>query len=252
MNLMRKLTTPPWLAVILGGPALVLMVLLMQTGLDDRGLFIPGHWCGILLWLLAVVMVILSALCVQRYSGKSKYGRMFPSSTAGALGLLGAAVAMAWSALGIFQAGSGFLELLAGLLGLAAAAATGYLAWCRHRGLRAHYLLWSLAAAYLMLRLMFAYREWSGEPELLRYCFPLLGSVCLTLGFYYRCAFSVGMGSRPLYLFFTQTAGFFCLVCLGAGFDLFYLGFLAWCLLDLPSLRPMKTGTREELPEDHP
>lgn len=252
MKMLKKLTTPPWLALGLGVPALILMALLMATGLDDRDLFIPGHFAGILLWILAAAMALLAFLAVRHYGGKAKYGRLFQSSVPAAIGILGAAVAVLWSAFRIWSDGSGILEASVALLGLAAGGSLVYLAWCRFRGLRGSFLLWSLVTVFLMLRLMLSYRVWSAQPALLRYCFPLFASVCAILAFYYRTAFGVGLGNRQPYLFFTQMGAFFCMTTLGAGFDLFYLGMLLWCLLDLPSLRPLKAAHREAAPEDQP
>lgn len=250
MKTLKKLTAPPWPALYLGIPALGFMVLLHRTGVDDRGLFIPGHFSGVFLWILTAAMTALTVAALLRYGGKTKYGRMFPPSTPAACGILAAAIAVLWSAWNIFRSGSGALEVAVGLLGLLCAIALVYLAWCRFRAIRGSFLLWCAVSVFLMMRLMFAYRSWSAQPELLHYCFPLLASVCVTLACYYRTAFAVGMGNRRLYLFFTQMGAFFCLVTLGSGFDLFYLGALLWCLLDLTSLRPLKTGAREELPED--
>lgn len=250
MKIVKKLTAPPWLALALGVPAFGLMALLMRAGLDDRNLFIPGHFAGILLWILSAAMAVIAFLSAQRYGGKAKYGRMFPASTPAACGILAAAAAVAWDAWSIWALRADMLDLAAALLGLAAAGSLVYLAWCRFRGLRGSFLLWTVATAYLMLRLMLRYRAWSGEPELLRYCFPLFASVCLILAFYYRTAFSVGLGDRKKYLFLTQLGAFFCLAVLGSGFDLFYLGMPVWCLLDLTALRPFRTGAREELPEE--
>lgn len=250
MNTLKKLTTPPWLALTFGIPALILMAALHLTGQDHRHLFVPGTVLEILLWILTAALVLLMVFSVQRYSGKAKFTRMFPPSAFGAAGILGAAIAVLWSAGEVYRSGAGVLELAACLLGLTAAAALVYLAWCRFRGLRGSYLLWCAVVIFLMMRLMFCYRMWSAQPELLRYCFPLLASVCLVLAFYYRTAFGVGLGNRRMYLFFSQTSAFFCLTALGTGFDLFYLGMLLWCLTDLTTLRPFKTGAREELPED--
>lgn len=250
MKIVKNLTAPPWLALVLGVPAFGLMALLMRTGLDDRKLFIPGHFAGILLWILAAAMATAAFLSTRRYGGKAKYGRMFPASTPAACGILAAAGAVAWSTWSIWTSGTDPLNQAVAIPGLAAVGSLVYLAWCRFRGLRGSFLLWSIVTASLMLRLMLSYRVWSSEPELLRYCFPLFASVCLTLAFYYRTAFSVGLGDRQNYLFFTQLSAFFCLTVLGSGFDLFYLGMLAWCLLDLTVLRPFKTGAREELPEE--
>lgn len=252
MNVFKKLAVPPWPALWLGAPAMILMALLMRTGLDDRNLFIPGHFAGILLWILSAAMTILTGLSVQHFGGKTKYGRMFPPSTPGALGILGASAGILWSAWQVWITSGGLLEWAVALLGFAAAVALVCLAWCRFRGMRNSFLPWSIVTAYLMLFLMLSYRDWSSQPELLRYCFPLFSSVCIILAVYHRTAFSVGMGSRRMYLFFSQMGAFFCLITLGANFDLFTLGMLLWCLLDTPNLRPAKPCVREQAPEEQP
>jgi hypothetical protein len=62
MNTTRKLTTPPWLALILGIPALALIAILHLTGQDDRRLFLPGHFAGILVWVLVFTMLVLTGI----------------------------------------------------------------------------------------------------------------------------------------------------------------------------------------------
>lgn len=250
MKILKKLLAPPWPALALGIPAMGFMFLLMTTGLDDKNLFIPGHYAGILVWLLTAAMAVALGLSLNRMGGRVKYGKMFPVSTPGAIGILGAAVGCLAGGLEIIREQTGIMEILAGALGILSAVALVYLAWCRFRGFRGSFLLWCGATAFLMLRLLFSYRIWSAQPELLRYCFPLLASVSVTLAMYYRTAFSVGFGNRRMYLLFTQLGAFLCLVTLGAGFDLFYAGMLLWCVLDLCSLKPMKASRRERTPEE--
>ena len=245
----KKLLLPPWPALALGIPAMGSMFLLVTTGLDNKNLFIPGHYAGILVWLLTAAMAAALGLSVIPMGGRAKYHKMFPVSTPGAIGILGAALACLWEGLMIFREQAGAVEILTGALGVLSAAALVYLAWCRFRGFRGSFLLWCCATVFLMLRLMFSYRIWSAQPELLRYCFPLLASVCVTLAMYYRVAFAVGTGDRRMYLLFTQAGGFLCLVTLGAGFDLFYGGMALWCLADLTTLRTMKAGRRERASE---
>lgn len=252
MNALKKLTTPPWFALVLGVPAFALMAMLMASGLDERELFIPGHFAGILLWILTAAMCVLTFLSVRSYGGKTKYIRMFPASTPAAAGILGAALAVLASTWQIWTSNTDLLDLAVVILGTSSCVALVWLAWCRYRGTRGSFLLWSLFTAFLMLRLMLSYRTWSAEPELLRYCFPMLASACLTLAGYYRTAFSVGLGSRQHYLFFTQLSIFFCMTVLGNGFDLFYLGMLLWCALDLTVLRPFQNPPKESQTEEAP
>lgn len=252
MKALKKITAPPWPALIAGVPAMVCMLVLRLTGMDEQGLFDRGSFFIVLIWLLTAAVVAVLVPGLRRMGGKAKYSRMFPVSTPGAAGILGAAAAMLWCAWGLMTASVSVLETLTGVLAVVSGAALVYLAWCRFRGIRDSFLLWSIVAVCLMLRLMVSYRVWSAQPELLQYFFPLMASVCLTLALYYRTAFCVGMGKRRMYLLFTQLGAFGCLVTLGAGFDLFYAGMLLWALLDLCSLRPMKTGSRERLPEEQP
>lgn len=251
MKKFLKMITLPWLTLGLGIPAMGFMILLNTTGLDDRNLYIPGHYAGILVWLLTAAMTLLLGLKLTQLGGRTKYRRMFPASTPAAIGTLGAAVACLGSGWDIFQSNAGPVETVTGILGMLSAVALVYLAWCRFRNLRGSFLLWTCAACFLMLRLMFSYRIWSAEPELLNYCFPLLASACLSLAFYYRTAFAVGMGNRQMYLLFTQLGAFLCLVTLGSGFDLFYAGMTLWAVSDLTNLRPMKTGRRERITPEH-
>lgn len=250
MKALDKYLAPPRLTLLLGIPAMLCMVILQATALNAENLFDRSHICAILLWLVTAVMVVLLAVSLRRLGGRIKNSRMFPVSAPGAAGILGAAAAMLWAGIRGLLGAAGMPEMLLSVLGLVSAAALVYLAWCRWRGLRTSFLLWICPTVYLMLRLMFAYQDWSTQSELLHYFFPLMASVCLTLAFYHRTAFCVGLGSRRMYLFFTQTAGFCCLVTLAAGFDLFYAGLGLWAILDLCNLRPMRTGKHERLPEE--
>lgn len=250
MKALKKITAPPWPALVAGVPAMVCMLVLRLTGMDAQGLFDRGSFLVVLIWVLTAAAVAVLVPGLGRMGGKAKYSRMFPVSASGAVGILGAAAAMLWCAWGLLTASISALETLTGVLALVSGAALVYLAWCRFRGIRDSFLLWSVVTVCLMLRLMISYRVWSAQPELLQYFFPLMASVCLLLAVYYRTAFCVGLGKRRMYLLCTQLGAFCCLVTLGSGFDLFYAGMLLWALLDLCSLRPMKSGNRERLPEE--
>ena len=252
MKILKKIIAPPWLALILGVPAMACMAALRRMAMDEQLMFEPGHPAGLLLWALTAVMAVLLAVSLRRLGGKAKYARMFPASAPAAAGILAAGLGLLWTNLRDLASGGELIELVVWVLGLVSGVCLVYLAWCRWRGIRASFLLWSCVTAYLMLRLMLSYQTWSSQPELLHYFFPLLGSVCVTLAFYYRTAFCVGMGSRRMYLAFAQMGMFCCLVTLAAGFDAFYAGMLLWSGLDLCSLRPMKSGAHEKLPEEQP
>lgn len=240
----------PWLTLDLGLPAALCMFLLCRYGVDDRGLFIRGHFASIALWLLTAAMAVCLFLALKPLEGTSgKYSRMFPPSRLAALGILAAGLGILLTAMDSLTAVDEPVRILSGILKILASIALGYLAWCRWNCRRGSFLAWAAVTVYMMLRLMFEYQSWSAEPELLRYCFPLLASVSLTAAFYQRTALSVNMGSRRMYLFFTQMGAFFSLASLPGEFSPIYLGLAVWGLTDLCSRRSWKN---KEKPESKP
>ena len=247
MDLSTKCARPPWPAVILGVPALICTVVLEIFGRDEKGLFVDGHPATVILWLLTAAMVITAVWSVRPYGKKAKYKQMFPANTWAAGTAVFASTTLFSSALNIWNSGNTTLEIVASVLGFLSAVAMMSLAMCRYQGNRGSYLSWALVTVFLMLRLMFAYREWSAEPALMAYFFPLMASVCLLLVMYYRTAISVGMGNVRMYLLLSQLAAFFCLAATVIP-DKFYFGMALWCLVDLPDLDALLPGSREDAP----
>ncbi len=246
MEILKKISLPPWLALVLGVPAMVSMAVLCRTGLDANRLFDHSHPAVLLLWLLTGALILLVVLAVRPLTGKLRYSRLFPASSDGALGLIGATAAVAWSGLTIIWGEVSGLETAVGILGLVSALALGYLTWCRYTGQPHSILAWALVTFYLLLRLLVSYRTWSSQTDLLHFFFPLLASVTMALAFYHRGAFILGMGSRRMYLGCTQICAFCSLVTLGASFDIFYAGAVLWSLLDVCTIRSHREKPREE------
>lgn len=238
MKNLQKAPALPWLTLGLGVTALLAALMLCTAGVDAKGLFIAWHWSGIFLGIVTALMVASLAVVIRPLDGKAKHRQMFPASKAGALGRVVMAVAILSTALDSLTAVQEPVRILSGILKILAAGALGYLALCRWYGRRGSFLAWTAVTAYLMLRLMFEYRSWSAQPELLRYCFHLLSSVCFTLAFYQRAAFSVNLGSRRQFLLFSQLGAFFAMPTLVIGFHPFYLGAAVWAVTDLCSLQP--------------
>lgn len=237
----------PWLTLYLGLPAALCMFLLCRFGVDDRGLFIPGHFASILVWVLTAAMAVCLGLALRPLEGTSgKYSRMFPPSRMAALGILAAGLGILLTVMDSLTAVDEPVRILSGILKILAAIALGYLAWCRWNCRRGSFLAWAVVTVYMMLRLMFEYQSWSAEPELLRYCFPLLSSVCMTVAFYQRTALSVNTGSRKMYLFFTQMGAFFALAALPVTSSPIYLGLAVWGLTDLCSRKSWKHKAKAE------
>ncbi len=240
MEMLKKIFQPPWLAPLLGVPALACLIALRQTGMDENMLFDHSNLLILPLWLLTAAMGVLVVLGVRPLSGKLRYHRLFPASNVGALGILAGAVAMAVGGWAALSQNLSLIDTVVGVLGLVSGGVMVYLAWCRFRGIPHSFLLWAVVTVFLMLRLMVSYRDWSAQPDLLHYFFPLMASVSMTVASYHRTACTVGLGSRRMYLGCTQIGAFCALVTLGAGFDPFYGGLLLWALLDQCSQRPGK------------
>lgn len=236
----------PWMTLALGGVGILGMLVLLHTGVDDRGLFLPWHWAGILVGAATAVMVVCLILILRPLGGTAKYSRMFPASKAAAAGMVAAAIGILVTAPESLFATEEPVRIISGVLKIVAGASLVYLGWCRFRGLRGSYLAWAAVTVFMMLRLMFEYRDWSSQPELLRYCFPLLSSVLLTLAFYYRTAFAINMGNRRAYLLCSQLGGFFAMLSLPGDFSPIYLGLAVWAVTDLCSLRPLKARPKQE------
>jgi hypothetical protein len=104
----------------------------------------------------------------------------------------------------------------------------------------------------MLLRVMFEYRAWSTQPELMQFFFPLLASVLMVLAMYHRTAFCVKLGSRSQFLFFSQFGAFCCLLALPAVPAPFYAGMAIWALTDRCSLKIVKAKAADEAPEETP
>lgn len=241
----------PWAAPVLGGLGFLSMWVLQHYGTDDRGLLNPAHGSAIALWVLTALMAGSLVYLLYGVEDTPNFRRLFPDSYLAAAGTLCAAIGILATVIDSLTAMEEPVRILSGVLKIAAGVALIYLAWCRWKNVRGTFMAWAVAAAYMLLRILFEYRSWSAQPELLRFFFPLLASVCITLAMYHRTAFEVKMGSRIQFLFFSQMGAFFCLVALQETHAPFYAGMAIWAMTDQCSLKNRKK--KPELPpEEHP
>lgn len=241
----------PWLAPVLGGLGMAAMWSVFTFGSDENNLILPFHISAITVWLLTAAMVAGLLFLLWDLQDTAGYRRLFPDSRLAALGILAAGVSILATVIESLTAMNEPIRILSGLLKIAAGVALLYLAWCRWKNVRGSFLAWAAATAYMLLRIMFEYRSWSTQPELLRYLFPLLASVSMALAMYHRTAFAFKMGSRKQFLFFSQFGAFCCLLSLPAAPAPFYLGMALWAMTDrcsLKALKPRKTDTPEDTP----
>ncbi len=245
---MKKLLNPFWLpaaVLLLGEVGLVLRVWLLAAGTEYGGMLPESHPAEPLLWMLTAAALALLLVGTSRLLEGSKFQFNFPASLTRALGCGAGCISIAVTSaleLSLYQ---DTLNILACSLGFAAAAAVGYIAWCRYKGMQPVMLFHAIAALYLMLRLVSQYRHWSSDPQLMDYCFQLLATVCLMLACYQRAAFDAGCGDRRAYTLFHLAAVFFCCLSLVSRESIaFYLGTGIWMLCDLCNLAPMPRKER--------
>ena len=238
---MKQIVKPAVLPAAVFGAGLLGLLLrfwLYAAATDDRGLLTPGHVSEILLWILTVCVMAAVFLFTRQLLRGPKYEFNYPASLPGAIGAALGAVGILLQALSGLPGGD-FLQVLAGIVGIAAALGIGFTALCRWKGRKVSVIFHALASVFLMLHLICLYRQWCANPQLTDYVFGLLGVVCLMLSLYYRARFDAGMGLRRPLAFFHLAAVYFCLTAIyGSGSWAFYLCMALWMATDVCNLTP--------------
>lgn len=209
----------------------------LTGGTDDRGMLIASHPGNILVWVLTAATA-LAIFWFGRKPASSKV-RTVQAPIPGILSTLAASIGIT-SAVGLLFRGNAPLHTLAGIVGVLAAMGFILAAVLRWRKLRPHFLIYCAVVVFLMLFPIYQYQQWSAVPQLDRYIFQLVASVCLMLSAYYRTALEQG-GSFRLFLLFSRSAVFFCLAAIpGSRMSIFYLAMAIWMLIDSCTLFPRK------------
>lgn len=245
---MKKYLNPDLLPLVtlgLGTIGMLLQLWQYLGGREENGLLLSGHISGVLLLILTAIALILILIFTWQLNQGSKYRYNFPMSLPGCLGAAAGAVGLLVAAVADLSRND-LLSTISGVLGLLAAVSLCVLAWCRLRGRQPNVLFHICVTVYLMLHLIYQYRVWSSEPQLLRYCYPLLATVCIVLSCYQSAAFDGNLGARRPHAFFHLAAVYFCCLSLiGDHEPGFYLTMLAWMFTDICRLSPMPHQAQE-------
>lgn len=248
MKIFQKTANLPYICGGLGLIGMGLRFWLLQTGLDDKGLLISGHPAR---WLIALTVAAAAAAVLLALWGRQNAKRstgMFPGSIPGAVASVVGCVGIAWNVLSIYTPEQTLLVRLTWILGVAAALTAVFLAWCRFKGMRPHFLLRTVVTLYLMFHLVYHYKGWFPETQPGLYGFQLLASACLILAFYHRTALEANLGGRKAYILTNYAAAFFCLVAVpGADVPQFYGAMALWLLGDTGRLYLRPKGPEEGL-----
>lgn len=240
MNKYLKPACLPFFSLGAGVVTLILRLMLLSAGADDKGLLVTGSFADVFSWLLAVVAMVVTLLGTWNLREASKFSFNFPASVVGAAGTLAGALGILVTSVSELFAGGDALQMVGSCLGMLAAPALVFAAFCRYQGKRPSVLLHGTVCLYLMIHLVSHYRLWSSYPQIQSYGFELLSIVCLMLACYHRAAFDVGQGRRRSYAFCALAAVYFSVATLpGCDSPIFFVGCALWMLTNLCSLKAL-------------
>ena len=200
---------------------LLLRLVLLQTGVDEKGLLITGHWADYSSWLLTAGVIGLIFLSQRNRTGPADYSVAFPASPVRSVGSLIAAFGFLLS--GAPDVMSMRLAAVETLLRFLSAAALVAVAYCRFLGKKPSFLFHGIACLYLALRMICRYQLWSSDPQLQHYAFYLGAHVALMLGSYQLAAFDTDCGNHRSLWCWGLGAVYLCLTAIPGSNEPFFL-----------------------------
>lgn len=224
----------PWFTMGAGGLGLALQVWL-TSGIDKKGLLPAAHPASTLVFILSALVLAVLFLASRTLAPISKYHRLYPAGLGRALGNLFAAAGCLYGGIYYLKSAAG-LGILTFIVGIAAAASLGYVAFLRLKGRRPQMVLHTIATVFFMLFTVCSCRSWSTASQILSYIFPLFSCVFLMLTSYHTTALDVRKGGRQWLVFFSQASLFFCCLSLTGKTRFFFLMMILYLALDLCSV----------------
>ena len=212
-----KTNTAALIAAGLGLLGLGGLALLYGTGLDEKGLLVPGHPMLWLVGLLSLAAAVFALLWCRANPGSDRFAECFPKSLPGAIGSFAAAGGALVTVLLELGSDTTLPGILCTVLGFGAVVSFCVTGVCRFKGQRPLSLFHVCVCLYFALTLVCRYRTWSADPQLPNYIFQLLSSLCLMLTAYHRAAFDAGVGKGRSFLFFSLLTVVFSIMALWGG-----------------------------------
>ncbi len=171
-----------------------------------RRWFLQGSTVGeIGLWIVTAVSILAVLGICWKLEPRTDYVDGFSSERNWMiLSLLGAIALILGNGLEILEGTTGIDRIL-NLWGLVAGATMAVIAIGRAQGKVASVWIHSIATLYLVVALIFEFRDWSIDPTLLDYCFSLFAAICAMLANVHIGHFVFNKGRR-------KTTVFWCLM----------------------------------------
>ncbi len=238
-----------YLAAAAGVLGALLRFWLLSAGTDENGLYPSGHPGWILYLVLTVGVLVFLRFLTKAPGSESAWQPNFPAGVLPALSHVLAGCGIAFYSISQIGTG-GLLTMLSCLTGFFAAASFLLLGWQRFSGSQPASMAYLIPCLHFALQLFCMGRDFSAEPELLRYFPQLLAIGASALACYQLWGFGVGMGNREKSLFWTLTAAYLCLAA-APGQQVIYIGLALWhllghCALILPPAEPENDPTQME------
>lgn len=232
------------LAVVGGIVCTALRRMVLQYGMDEKGLLIPNCPPYFALWIVLLGGLVILAFLSTKVGTESDYKANFPASILAAAGLVAAGAMFGISSVmtlleksgdGIHKAGS--------VLGLAAAAALVVWGVYRMSGRKPAQWLGLVPCAYLVVLLIDHFRMWGRDPQIADYCFLLLSYVFAMLASFHLGGFALGEGYRRRSVFYSAGTVLLAIASLPTGDlvqTLHTVGLIVWFLVGLPGDLPAR------------
>lgn len=230
-----------------GGLGLALRAVLYATGTDDKGLLVTGHWAGIAMWILTVLVAAALYFSTKSIQGPSGYRDAYPVSYPAGLGALGLSLGILVTTVSDLSDPPSAVELIVWILGALSVVALAAICLCRLSGAKPIFLLHGVVCIYFAMRMVSRYRLWSSNPQIADYAFYLGAYVALMLTAYHHAAFDEGMGKhRSLWLLSLAAVYLCCLSLKGNQDTVLLLTAGVWAFTNLTSLtvRPKRQRPR--------
>lgn len=242
---MKKLLKNEWiqaLTLVLGLSGAFAHRRMMSTGLDDKGLLIPGNPVTAALWVLCLGYLSLALVISLAQTESGAFRAHFPPcKLRGTLSVSGGLLMILYGV--TLLLGS---QPVVGVLAVAAGISMAFTGLCRFRCKHPNPMFHCCVCVFFIVRLVLSFRNWSADPQLQDYVLPLLASLSLMLFAYHRASSDANQMTPKRTAFFSLCAAFFCLASLAdASMRLMHLGAGLWAVGAAPTLEPMEHKENE-------
>lgn len=226
----------------------------LSAGIDEKGLYPAGHpgWIGYVVLSIAAIAALW--LVTQETENDPTWNRNFPKGLPGAA-FVAAGYALAAAGIGIYTKSmlpdGNMLHMAAYWGGFVCMAVLLVLCVQIGSGKKPFAPAYLAPSIYFALQLFLLSKEYSGEPELLRFLPQAAALAASALASYQLWGFAADYGDRRKSLFWSLTAGCLCLAA-APGAHVMYVAAGLWHLLSHCTLFLPPVEIVEENPEEVP